>query len=162
MKKITNTEYRQGKLSDLSALMEILLKDYEVVAPVKKEGKMLQFEIIHDPKEIDMENFPHAQLSFKQWLLPRDQVLLKYQLNKNKIIIDDSVEPNPKKRVIFGLHSCDFHAVEVLDRVFLEEDDPDLGLHGDSADAVVGAERDSVRLLRTLLDERWVELLPWP
>ncbi len=69
MRKIlAKKKYGQGKVSDLSNFIEELLKTYEVIAPVQRERKMLQFEKIGSKDDIDFENFPHAQLSFKQWL----------------------------------------------------------------------------------------------
>lgn len=125
MRKIPDKKkYGQGKVSDLSDFIEELLKKYEVIAPVKKERKMLQFEKIDSKGDIDFENFPHAQLSFKHWLLPKDQLLMKYSIEKNKPIMDDKMEPVPK-RVIFGLHACDIHSLKILDSVFLEEEDLD-------------------------------------
>ncbi|MHA1730252.1 MAG: 4Fe-4S dicluster domain-containing protein [Promethearchaeota archaeon] len=126
MKIITDENgFRQGKISDLPAFIDELIKNYEVIAPVKHEGKMLQFDRIISKDDIDFKNFPQSQLSFKEWFLPNGQVLLKYQFTESGVVLDGKINPDIKKRILFGLHSCDIHALKILDSVFLEEEDTD-------------------------------------
>jgi len=118
--------YREGNISDIIKFIDEILKTYSVIAPTKIEGKQTKFTQISSSTEILLNPIHQTSFSFKDWLLPRNQVLLQYNINKNDITIDDSVGFSSKKRILFGLHPCDLHSIQILDQIFLEEKDLDV------------------------------------
>lgn len=90
-----------------------LLPDYRVVGPVPHDVGY-SFEEIHDPKELKM-GYPTTILPPKKWLLPTKETLFKFS-RVNGGVIDNPPETPPT--VILGVHTCDLHAIQLLDTVF--------------------------------------------
>ncbi|MCL5962355.1 MAG: 4Fe-4S dicluster domain-containing protein [Chloroflexi bacterium] len=125
----------------LFKLLEVLLKDYEVIAPTAKQAGIM-FERIGRPDELarsyrDFQvpgeyrlqkdgdgtifRYSNGQNSLKWFLHPPEQLLFKGELGGGH---GDLVEePGPARPVaLFALRACDIAALEVLDRVFLLDD----------------------------------------
>ncbi|MCX8062191.1 MAG: 4Fe-4S dicluster domain-containing protein [Anaerolineales bacterium] len=90
-----------------------ILADYRVAGPTSKDGGYI-FEEIHDPAELCMD-YPTTLLPPKKFLLPTREVLFKYT-RQNGGVLKDAPEPPPT--VILGVHTCDLHAIQLLDTVF--------------------------------------------
>jgi len=91
-----------------------LASAYEVLAPVKKRGEHV-FQRIFDAGEVDLE-YVTTILPPKKYLLPPSDGLIKLRQDGEF----EEVEPEAPVRVLFGTHSCDLHALMILDRVFID------------------------------------------
>jgi sulfhydrogenase subunit beta (sulfur reductase) len=89
-----------------------LLQNYRVIAPVAVQG-FYKFREVDAPEEVVLE-YPTSILPPKKAILPTSEDLLKFDSAHN------SIEPmqNSTPTVILGLHSCDWHAIQLLDCVF--------------------------------------------
>lgn len=86
--------------------------NFRIVGPQEKHGAYVFDEI----KCIDdlCLTYPPTVLPPKKYLVPPREVLLKYNLDASRIQADIQRKPT----VIVGIHTCDLHAVKLLDRVF--------------------------------------------
>ena len=98
--------------SVLSDWVTQLQVDYRVVGPVKKQGQYV-FDEIKTIDDLCLES-PPSVLPPKKYLMPPRETLLQYELDGTNF--DAVVESQPT--VILGMHSCDIHAVKLLDHVF--------------------------------------------
>src|SRR3990167_1158946 len=98
-------EYRFLLKKEIASFVTGLLKEFKVYGPVKKDGFPMYGEIT-SPKELNLLHTP-THLSPKQYLFPQRETLLKFKNGDNP-----SVEPvvEAQDQVLFGVHSCDFHA----------------------------------------------------
>lgn len=89
-----------------------LQQNYRVIAPVAFQG-FYKFREVDAPEEIVLD-FPATILPPKKAILPPREELLKFD------IAHKSIEPtlNPTPTVVLGVHSCDWHAIQLLDGVF--------------------------------------------
>jgi len=103
------------------SFIKLLLKDYEVIAPVL--DYIHKFKIIESPDEINL-NFTNTLYPPKKFFLPHNETLFDYDKNKIKTRIKN------KKRIIFGIRPCDVHSLLILDRFFEDKiSDPFYALH---------------------------------
>jgi hypothetical protein len=98
---------------DLDSFIRKMMHDYRVVGPVAADGRFA-FEVITDPAELQLD-YPTTILPPKKFLLPTKEVLFKFD-NTN----GGSIEPPPldPRTVLLGVHTCDVHAIQLLDAVF--------------------------------------------
>jgi len=100
------------KKSNLPKFINLLKKDYEVIAPVKKKG-LIVFDKISSPDEI-VTNYINTDYPPKNFFLPDGETL--YEFKKSK-----KVEIKPvskiKKRIIYGIRPCDVNALVKLDKI---------------------------------------------
>lgn len=90
-----------------------LMPDYRVVGPVTYQNGYA-FADIESPEDLQLE-YTTTILPPKKYLLPTRDVLLNYN-KKDGTQIEPPPEPVPT--VIFGVHTCDVHAIQLLDKVF--------------------------------------------
>ena len=105
-------KYKLLKKEDMPLFVKLLLKNYKVIAPVKKD-EICVFDEIKDYKEI--ASCLRPLYSFKKFLLPPIQDIFSYK--DNKISINLKV----KKQILFGIRSCDANALAFNDHLFIEE-----------------------------------------
>jgi formate hydrogenlyase subunit 6/NADH:ubiquinone oxidoreductase subunit I len=98
---------------DLNSFVHKLMLDYRVVGPIADNGRFA-FEVITDPAELRLD-YPTTILPPKKFLLPTKEVLFNFD-NTN----GGSLEPPPldPPTIILGVHTCDVHAIQLLDAVF--------------------------------------------
>lgn len=108
-----------------------LNNDYRVVGPKARNGQFV-FDEIHNPEELEME-YPTTVLPPKKYLLPPREVLFNFQNKGMQVEADIDAQPT----VILGLHTCDAHAIKLLDHVH----------QNGYADQHYQAHRDSVYLV---------------
>ncbi len=97
---------------DLPKFLEVLIKKYEVIAPVKKE--VTKFEVIKSPEEVWLEGI--TQIPVKNFFIPEGEELFSFENNK-------IIEKNKNKegyRIVFGLRLCDINALKILDKVMFD------------------------------------------
>jgi sulfhydrogenase subunit beta (sulfur reductase) len=98
---------------DLTKFITRLLPDYRVAGPVKENGGFA-FQEISDPTALELD-YTTTILPPKKYLLPTREVLFKFD-NSNGGVIQSP--PQARPTIIFGMHTCDLHAVQLLDQVF--------------------------------------------
>lgn len=92
--------------------VERLCLDHRVIGP-KIEDDHHTFKTVHDAGEIDL-GYPTTMLPPKKALLPPKEKLFEFDLDRHKI--EATIEQEPT--ILFGVHTCDLHAIALLDRVF--------------------------------------------
>jgi formate hydrogenlyase subunit 6/NADH:ubiquinone oxidoreductase subunit I len=90
-----------------------LLPDFRVVGPVEYDGGYA-FEEIGDPAGLRL-NYTTTILPPKKYLLPPREVLFKFEKQNGGHL---QTGPRSDPTVIFGVHTCDLHAIQLLDAVF--------------------------------------------
>src|SRR3989304_4887250 len=89
------------------------MSHYRVVGPVVS-NRGFAFEEISNPAELRLE-YPTTILPPKKYLLPPEEVLFRFDRSNGAEI---TPPPQPQPTVIFGVHTCDVHAIQLLDQVF--------------------------------------------
>jgi len=111
----------------LSELVEVLMENYLVYAPVEKAGNFVLSDI-EDPAEVTLE-YVRTINSVNSILLPPKEYLFKYRAGTMSfagkltayIDVEDYSEKREKPLCLFGIHPCEAHAIKYLDKVFLTE-----------------------------------------
>jgi len=98
--------------SDLNKLLTVLKKYGEIIAPVH-DGVRLRMQPIKSAKEITWEGI--SWFTSKKYLFPQKHNLFTFKGNKL------TRDPPPPKRVLFGMRLCDLNAINVNDKLFLEQ-----------------------------------------
>ena len=96
----------------LKRLVEGLIGDYEVFGTVKKDG-FPAWGRLSDASELELLQTP-THLSAKEFFFPQRETLLRF--NRRDSTHEQVVEV--RRQVVIGLHSCDIHAIALMDRVF--------------------------------------------
>ncbi|MCK4591540.1 MAG: 4Fe-4S dicluster domain-containing protein [Candidatus Latescibacteria bacterium] len=91
-----------------------LIKDYQVFAPVEKDGNLL-FSQIDTPEEL-AEEYRNTKQPPKELFFPHSEALFRFRKGQ---AIEES--PNEAERVIFGMRPCDAKSLILLDMVFNAE-----------------------------------------
>ncbi len=103
------------KILPKSALAEWiarLLETYRVVGPQPLHDRFI-FEEVTSPQEVHLA-YPTTLLPPKKYLLPQREELLRFNLEEG------TLEPvlDARPTVLLGVHTCDLHAIQLLDKVF--------------------------------------------
>lgn len=98
---------------ELNNFIGNLLPDFRVFGPVRKNGGFA-FQALDDPDELQLD-YPTTILPPKKYLLPTKETLFEFNTTHNGF-----AHPPEKElpSVIFGVHTCDLHAIQLLDHVF--------------------------------------------
>jgi hypothetical protein len=99
--------------TNLNAFVAALLPHYRVGGPVQFNGSHA-FKDIQDPSELRL-GYPTTILPPKKYLLPVKETLLRFDYSKPEVV--QQVEIN-QPTVLLGVHTCDLHGIQLLDRVF--------------------------------------------
>jgi formate hydrogenlyase subunit 6/NADH:ubiquinone oxidoreductase subunit I len=98
---------------EIKNFIQNLLPTYRVVGPVEKDGHHA-FERITDPAQIRLD-YKTTILPPKKFLLPTKETLFTFSRRNGH---DLDAPPDSEPTVIFGVHTCDLHAMLLLDQVF--------------------------------------------
>lgn len=98
---------------DFVAFVEKLLPNYRVVGPIHYNGGYA-FDDVSSPSDLVME-YPTTILPPKKYLLPQREVLFKFDKTYGGSVVPP---PAAQPTVVFGVHTCDLHAIQLLDAVF--------------------------------------------
>ncbi len=101
------------KKQDFKDFVNHLLLLYRIGGPVQKNGGFA-FETIQDPEELRLD-YPTTILPPKKFLFPVKDTLFEFEDARNGKMKLPELEP---PTVIFGVHACDLHAIQLLDHVF--------------------------------------------
>jgi ferredoxin len=85
---------------------------YDVVGPQELHGQFI-FDKIESPDQLRLD-YTQSILPPKKYLLPQREELARFKLDGSRIEPVFDAQPT----VVFGVHTCDLHAVELLDKVF--------------------------------------------
>jgi sulfhydrogenase subunit beta (sulfur reductase) len=98
--------------STLPEWIDALCKDYRVIGPRPKKEQYI-FDEIQAVEDVDLE-YPTTILPPKKILLPTKEVLFRFKSDECQL------EPHIEaaSTIILGVHTCDMHAIALLDRVF--------------------------------------------
>lgn len=98
---------------NLAGFISRLMEVYRIGGPVQKNGSYI-FDIINSPDELHLD-YPTTILPPKKFLLPPKETLFSFELS-------DGFQVRPPEpdlpTIIFGVHTCDVHAIQLLDHVF--------------------------------------------
>lgn len=88
------------------------MEDYVLYGPITKDG-FPAFSRIERLSQLKLRNTP-SHISPKGFFFPPRETLLTFDIEKGeaKSVIE------AEKQALLGLHSCDIHAINLLDRVF--------------------------------------------
>ncbi len=100
-------------------MIEALMADYRVVGPQAKGSKFV-FAPVTDPASVRLD-YDTTILPPKKVLQPQCERLATFTLGENPQL-EPVIEVEPT--VLLGMHTCDLHALNLLDRAF-SEDYPD-------------------------------------
>jgi len=92
--------------------VECLCSDHQVIGP-KIHDDHYAFESIHAASEIDL-GYSTTLLPPKKALMPQKETLFTFNSGSNELEANIVSEPT----VLLGVHTCDLHAIALLDRVF--------------------------------------------
>ncbi len=101
---------------DLTEFVASLQNQYEVTGPVARENKFV-FARIADPAQLRLD-YSTTILPPKKTFLPQAETLFKFEMSG-----DFAAQPvfDPQPRVLFGAHTCDIHALKLLDGAFKKD-----------------------------------------
>jgi sulfhydrogenase subunit beta (sulfur reductase) len=97
--------------------IHLLQSEYTVVGPKKHKGEYI-FDTIHSASELELD-YPTTILPPKKVLLPPREELIQFQFEDSRRTIVPIFEDDPT--VLFGVHTCDLHAITLLDHVLNQE-----------------------------------------
>ena len=98
---------------DLPQFIRRLMPMYRVAGPAEANGGGFVFKVLEDPEELRLD-YPTTILSPKKFILPPKETLFEYD-TAAATIKPPRLDP---RTVIFGVHTCDVHAITLLDHVF--------------------------------------------
>ncbi len=107
MKKITKEH--------LGSLIERLLEEFEVFAPVRSE-KGAEFTRVNRADEICLD-FVNSRVPPKKVLFPQAEAIFRYEKRETGFQVE-STEHVEKGRLLLGMRPCDVHSFALLDCVF--------------------------------------------
>nr|MBN1229320.1 4Fe-4S dicluster domain-containing protein [Anaerolineae bacterium] len=92
--------------------VEQMLQTYRVVGPRKIRDRYM-FDEVNSPGDLDL-TYSTTVLPPKKVLLPQHEELLSFDLESGKM--EAAIDTQPT--VLLGVHTCDLHAIRLLDAVF--------------------------------------------
>jgi ferredoxin len=103
------------KKKDMVSLLDRLIKEYELFAPVKRDSLIL-FEAIGSGSEAYLD-YQNSKIPPKGILFPQSETLFSCRSTKHTAEME--VPPSPEKPLlIFGIRPCDARSLMLLDKVF--------------------------------------------
>jgi len=106
--------------TSLSPCIEALIEHYRLAGPTSRSEHYI-FEELTDPSQLSLD-YTTTILPPKKFLLPPKETL--FQFTKDGQGTKLTPVEDTHATVIFGVHACDLHAIQLIDR-FFEQDHPD-------------------------------------
>ena len=113
------------KREKILLLVDKMLEKFDVISPVLNDGNYV-FSKVSSGREISLD-YNTSILPPKKIFFPQEETLITFKKGEElefKPALEDgtsSKEDGDKKFIIFGVHSCDIHAILTLDREFMRE-----------------------------------------
>jgi len=95
----------------LEEFLSRLIEDYQVFAPVEKDGNLL-FSRISSSEEL-VQKYRNTKRPPKELFFPQSEALFRFRKGQ---VFEES--PEEAERVIFGMRPCDARSLTLLDMVF--------------------------------------------
>lgn len=105
----------------LPALWAQLSAQGPLILPIQ-DGPVVLYQQWHEGAEVKIDALNSA-VSPKDIFLPREETFMHYQCSGQQVELEEVA--NDQAVIAFGLHPCDLKAIEMLDRVFKDQDPPD-------------------------------------
>ncbi|MDF1500122.1 MAG: 4Fe-4S dicluster domain-containing protein [Anaerolineales bacterium] len=102
--------------SDLPDAVERLGQRYRIIAPMLHEGQTVFKELL--PGDAPDMEYRTTPLPPKKALLPPREELIQLQSTNGESRLEPVLDVQPA--VLLGVHTCDLHAIGLLDKVFTE------------------------------------------
>jgi ferredoxin len=112
------TGWQRFEKSELAAVVSALQGQWDVFAPVERDGEFRFRELPSDGEIVIGPRKP--LLPLKSLYLPEVEDLFSFTVRGGETRITPA-EPIGRQRVVVGALGCDVEALEILDRVFLDE-----------------------------------------
>src|SRR5574341_2374892 len=96
----------------LSRFVASLRREYRVVGPKPVHGQYL-FDEVESPGDLH-HDYTQTVVPPKKYLLPQREEVARFNLDGS--VIAPVLDAPPT--VILGIHTCDLHALQLLDKVF--------------------------------------------
>lgn len=100
---------------NLDVFVESLGTFGKVYGPVRS-GPSHFFQEIKDPKEMEL-NYTRTMISPKKFFLKLKEKMFTFDEEKGEY----EETPENEKTVVLGVHSCDIHALKLMDKIYLDE-----------------------------------------
>ncbi|HEY6867855.1 MAG TPA: 4Fe-4S dicluster domain-containing protein, partial [Candidatus Eisenbacteria bacterium] len=100
----------------LDRLLDRLAREGALVAPVAVDGDVW-FLPVTDRAEI-RRDYVNSLIPPKEHLLPARERLVAYAVERGVPALEPDGDPPPRRRVIFGIRSCDVAGIAYLERYF--------------------------------------------
>ncbi|MGD9100609.1 MAG: hypothetical protein PVF45_09010 [Anaerolineae bacterium] len=100
----------------MAAFVANMMGDYRVVGPLAK-GSKFAFGHIQDPADLRLD-YNTSILPPKKYMQPQEERLMTFN-RTGKTTVETVIEAEPT--VIMGVHTCDLHALRVLDAAFTQD-----------------------------------------
>ena len=101
--------------NELTEILNELMNDYEVVGPVREDGRVYFRSL--DRMDDAIWDFDNPVNNIKDFFFPPRQEL--YELRDEKIVTFEKA--CAKKRIVLFARPCDARALKILDKLFLED-----------------------------------------
>jgi sulfhydrogenase subunit beta (sulfur reductase) len=101
---------------EMAPFVANLMDDYRVVGPVAK-GIKYAFDTIENPADLRL-GYDTSILPPKKYLQPQEERLMTFN-RTGKTTVETVIEAEPT--VLLGVHTCDLHALRVLDAAFAQD-----------------------------------------
>jgi len=109
------------KKEDFPLFVRLLLKSYDVVAPVEKNG-LIVFDSIEKYEDIDLSK--NSYYPPKKFFLPPKETLFDFRKKRSLLGGEKDIVQNKtstRKKVILGMRMCDVAAVAMMDKFYQGE-----------------------------------------
>jgi sulfhydrogenase subunit beta (sulfur reductase) len=107
--------------NDLSQLVDLLRRDYEVIAPFQGRGRDSFFDVVTDGnRDRICLHLHNPYYPPKRYVLPHIECLMRIHQQDGEVQIEPTYQET--KRAIFGIRSCDVAGIYHLDRFYLGRD----------------------------------------
>ncbi|MCL5098575.1 MAG: 4Fe-4S dicluster domain-containing protein [Candidatus Omnitrophica bacterium] len=104
--------------AEVLKIVDLLRKDYEVLAPFCGRGRDTFFDIVTDENRDQIQiHVPNPYYPPKRFVLPHIERLLKIEQHDHTLRVEPTYDEEP--RAIFGIRSCDVAGIYHLDRFYL-------------------------------------------
>jgi sulfhydrogenase subunit beta (sulfur reductase) len=103
--------------SSISNWIDLLQVNYTIIGP-RKHGQEYIFDTIHSASELALD-YPTTILPPKKIFLPTKEELIRFNFEDSRRKITPVFDNDPT--VLFGVHTCDQHAIALLDHVLNQE-----------------------------------------
>ncbi len=101
---------------DVDAFVANMMTNYRVVGPQAK-GSQFAFAEIEDPLDLRLD-YNTTILPPKKYLQPQQECMMTFKRTNGKTSVETVIET--ESTVILGIHTCDLHAMRVLDAAFTQ------------------------------------------